>query len=670
MRTQSRQLLPLAATALVVSVLSLPMASAQGLYDSQMTEFDAFVEREMKASGLPGLAVAVRYGDWTWSKGYGFADLENRLPTDAESAFRLASVTKPMTAVGILELVEEGKIDLDEEVQTYVPYFPEKDHPITIRQLLGHLGGISHYQDYDLEGHFKDHKTTEEAIAVFADFDLVAEPGTRYSYTSYGYNLLGAVIEGASGMPYGDFMRDRVWKPMGMESTRMDDPLDLIPNRVRGYQLINGQLRNSEFIDISSRFAAGGTRSTVLDLLKFTESLESNVVLELDATRLMLRSLSTADGRFTDYGMGWSVYPLNGRPRYTHSGGQAETSTRLTWVPIEQFAIALASNLEGANLQVYQEKLVRLFFDEAWNVSAFVPDARERAIYYAMAGAFRFGLAEFLVEGTVPEDAAAVKSAFASFRDAVDPKSWQRSAESTRQWLRNGRHPTKNEALVTMGRQMAAVLTEDASSDLSALHHGGELAFFQAYVDHYRQQRGVPRSQRFPKSFERLVEGWSASWAKVWTPEMRALQLADSADLTDIASTMRQAFEGATIVPNYAPDLVSRAEGAFIRGDQAAGFGASQLAIQLYPESEAANGLWGVVLILSGDVDGGREHLAKAVKLDPSGYANPGNLEQIADFMNQMGNLPAARALLQAATELHPEDESVRGALAQLGGGD
>ena len=192
----------------------------------------------------------------------------------------MASVAKPMTAVGILTLVEQGKIDLDAEVQTYVPYFPKKKHPVTIRQLLGHLGGISHYRNYDLEGHFKEHKNTREAIKVFEKFDLVNEPGTRYRYTSYGFNLLGAVIEGASGKSYGEYMTENVWKPLGMNATALDDPLKIVPNRVKGYRLINGKLGNSEFIDISSRFAAGGIRSTVPNMLDFAKGMYLLSVIE------------------------------------------------------------------------------------------------------------------------------------------------------------------------------------------------------------------------------------------------------------------------------------------------------------------------------------------------------------------------------------------------------
>jgi CubicO group peptidase (beta-lactamase class C family) len=164
-------------------------------YEAILAAYEAFVTQQMKKDHVPGLSVAFQHGDFFWAKGFGYADLENDVPASAESAYRLASITKTITAVAILLLYEEGKLDLDDEVQKYVPSFPRKPWPITIRQLLGHLGGISHYRNYEVEGHIREPKTTEEALAIFKDFPLVAEPGTRYNYSTYGYNLLGAVLK-------------------------------------------------------------------------------------------------------------------------------------------------------------------------------------------------------------------------------------------------------------------------------------------------------------------------------------------------------------------------------------------------------------------------------------------------------------------------------------------
>ncbi|HEV3486048.1 MAG TPA: alpha/beta fold hydrolase, partial [Vicinamibacterales bacterium] len=276
-----------------------------------------------------------------------------------DSVFRLASVQKSMTAVAVLQLAEQGKLDLDADIQTYVPYYPRKPHRITARQLLSHLGGVPHYVHRDVEQHIKTHKTTREAVEIFANFDLIAEPGTRYSYSSYGYNLLGAAIEGASGMPYGEYMTRYVWRPAGMPDTRMDDPEELIPNRVRGYRRVDGQLKNSEFIDVSSRFAAGGTRGTVPDLLRFLRAILNHTLLSAKTTELMLTPARTRSGEEIPYALGWQIPPIENRGRIVfNDGGQQETRTNFFLDPASDFGMALAMNLEA---DIYFPVMARLW---------------------------------------------------------------------------------------------------------------------------------------------------------------------------------------------------------------------------------------------------------------------------------------------------------------------
>ena len=321
-------------------------------YAEKLRAFEEFVRQQMSKEKIPGLTIGFIKDDYVWVKGFGYADLENKTPARADSSYRLASVQKSMTAAAILQLAEQGKINLDAEIQTYVPYFPKKKHPVTVRQLLGHLGGIPHYVNRDIEQHIKAHKTTREAIAIFENDDLVAEPGTRFSYSSYGYNLLGAAIEGASGQSYADYMREHIWQPLGMTDTRMDDPLDLIPNRVRGYQIVNGAIKNSEFIDVSSRFAAGGARGTVADLLKFMKGLNDGKLLSSESLALMYTPMKTRDGKFSGfpktagYAMGWNVVPQTSGLVVINDGGQQETRTFILNFPSKRFAIAVAQNLE------------------------------------------------------------------------------------------------------------------------------------------------------------------------------------------------------------------------------------------------------------------------------------------------------------------------------------
>lgn len=334
-------------------------------YADKLRGFEEFVRQWMEKNKAPGLTIGFIKDDYVWVKGFGFADLENKTPAKAESAYRLASVQKSMTAIAVLQLVEQGKINLDAEIQTYVPYFPKKKYPITIRQLLGHLGGIPHYVNRNVEQRIKEHKTTREAVAIFENFDLVAEPGTKYSYSSYGYNLLGAAIENASKQSYADYMREHIWQPLKMNDTRMDDPLAIIPNRVRGYRLVNGEVKNSEFIDVSSRFAAGGTRGTVVDLLRFLKGVNDGKLLSKENTSLMYAPMKTRDGQPTAYAMGWQIPPFkNRRSIVANDGGQQETRTFILNFPEKNFAIAFAMNLEADIYGPLINQLYELALDE------------------------------------------------------------------------------------------------------------------------------------------------------------------------------------------------------------------------------------------------------------------------------------------------------------------
>jgi CubicO group peptidase (beta-lactamase class C family) len=638
------------ARAFLVAILLTAFAQGQQRYDSELREFEAFAAAEMKAQQMPGLSVAVMKGDFLWSKGFGWADVENRVPASAESSYRMASVTKPMTAVAVLELVEQGKIDLDAEVQKYVPDFPRKNYPITVRQLLAHQGGISHYKDYDVEGHFKDPKNTREALAVFKDFDLIAEPGTRYSYSSYGYNLLGAVIEGASGKPYGDFMREFVWKPLGMEATRMDDPRAVIPNRVRGYTLENGKLRNSEYVDISSRFAAGGTRSTVLDLIRFVQELEAGKVLDAKTRELMWTDVITRDGTAPRYALGWGVVPAAGRFEVSHGGSQQETRTHLLYIPRAQFAIALASNFEDANLNAFAERLALLFLGDSWNASLYVPAKADQSVLWALGVTWNNGLGYFDRYGK-PRTAgrAELAEAFRYFNDAIQ------NADEKK--IERGRHPAAKEAFIKVGSFMAAELAR-SGKNLEQYHVNGELSFFDDY-----NALTVPKEYRFSRTLQESVARWNRDWTRVWTADMKRMSALEGAE------RLRTIAPASSILPNYSDPLVVAAEEAAQHGDVAKAVRLSTLALEIYPEAEQANGISGVLALLGGDAARARTLLDKSHRLDANGYTSARNLLNIANFVARSDRRTAI-ALLDEALRLNPDSEDVKKKVAELKASD
>jgi CubicO group peptidase (beta-lactamase class C family) len=618
---------------LFVVLLALPLA-AQQRYESEIRQLEAFVERYMRETQMPALSIAIRKGDFVWSRGFGLADVENGVPATAESSYRMASVTKPMTAVAVMKLAEQGKVDLDAEVQTYVPYFLKKAQPVTVRQLLGHLGGISHYKNYEVEGRFREQKTTREAVAVFEGWDLVAEPGTKFVYSSYGYNLLGAVVEGASKRPYGDYLRDEVWTPLGMRATRMDDPRAIIPHRVRGYVLEDGTLRNSEYVNISSRFGGGGTRSTVGDMLMLITSLDR--VLKHETVESMWTSGVTRGGQTTRYGFGFGLVPRNGRFVVAHSGSQEETRTDLQYVPQQQFAMAFASNFENAEFDDLANRVVALFLGDSWNLNYYVAGKPQLGAVHAMGLTWNNGLGYFDRFGKPrTADAKELAEAFRYFNDAV------RTADEPR--ILNGRHPVANEAFVKVGAYMAGQLA-NSGADLERYHHEGDLAFFDDYVKLYRTSRAIPKGYRFDPALESMVGRWRGEWQRVWTPEVQQLSLASAADLARLEA-LAPGFAGASIRPDYSGNLVGLGEQSAENGDLGTAARAAKLGAQLYPESSETTGFAGVLAIAGGDTEGGKVLLRKSRALDPKGYASAEKLKEAADAIERMGNKAAAAVL-------------------------
>jgi serine beta-lactamase-like protein LACTB, mitochondrial len=344
------------AAALGALATSPSPVAAQGvapLADSTARRVDSVVTAYMSARGVPGLALAIAVGDRiVWSRGYGLADLENAVPVTTRSLFRTASIGKPMTATAALQLWQAGKLDLDAPVQRYCPAFPAKRWPVTTRHLLSHTAGLRD-KTAEEETNYRHYPDVVSSLAPFARDSLLSPPGTAWRYTSYGYNVVGCAIEGASGLPYAEYMARHVFAPAGMRHTRVDDPRAIVPGRVRGYARDSaGALRNSVHDDMSNRLPAGGFVSTPDDLLRFATSLFGGRLLADSALRVMVRPHVGADGGPVGggaVGLGWALGEWHGVREVMHGGGTPQVSGFLYLLPAKRFAAAFLMNLEGAS---------------------------------------------------------------------------------------------------------------------------------------------------------------------------------------------------------------------------------------------------------------------------------------------------------------------------------
>ena len=263
---------------------------------------------QARTADLPGISVAVGLeGRIVWSEGFGWADIEQRVPVTAATKFRVGSVAKPMTAALLALVYEEGKIDLDAPVQSYVPNFPVKKHPITTHQLAGHLAGIRHYRDTEFFS-TRRYETVPEGLEIFQDDPLLFEPGEQFHYSSYGWNLISAILEGATGKPFLPQMQERVFDPLGMRSTVADWNHLIIRDRARPYAIDpEGRLANAPYVDNSYKWAGGGFLSNAEDLVRFGQAHLKPGFLKPATLSLLHTSQKTSDGKSTGYGIGWRL---------------------------------------------------------------------------------------------------------------------------------------------------------------------------------------------------------------------------------------------------------------------------------------------------------------------------------------------------------------------------
>lgn len=326
-----------------LTVLLAGPAAQQPLADALRRD----AEQYRTEQGIPGLAVAVlQGGEVVLAEGFGTADLENDVAVHAGTVFRLGSISKPWTAVLALQLVAQGHLDLDADVRTYLPEFPEKQWPVTTRQLLGHLGGVRHYKPGEGESTVR-YATQRQALARFAADPLLHEPGTRYLYSTFGYNLAAAVVEAVGGRPFPELLRQGIAVTAAAPSLQDDDVHRLIRHRAQGYRRVRGELQNSVLMDGSYKLGGGGLCSDVADLVRCGDALLDGRLLPREMLQRMTTSQRTRDGAATGYGLGLSVGERRGRAEWWHGGAQSRVSTVLLLCPEPRAAVAVLCNLEG-----------------------------------------------------------------------------------------------------------------------------------------------------------------------------------------------------------------------------------------------------------------------------------------------------------------------------------
>ncbi len=343
----------------VVAVVLLAALAVQSFAD----RVDDLVRAEMKKSGIPGLSLAVvQKGKVVKKAGYGFASLELEAKATPQTVYEIGSVTKQFTAMLTLMLVDEGKVKLDESVRTYLPDTPEAWQGVTVRHLLTHTSGIKSYTSVSGLAVLSNRQLeTSDVVAMVKDLPMDFQPGERFLYNNTGYYLLGAIVEKVTGETYWDLLRQRVFEPLGMASSRSSEPGAVIRHRARGYLGTAARHTNANPISSGAGWAAGSILSSIEDMIKWDASLRARKFLKPETYTLMWTADRLNSGASAGYGFGWMIESVNGRKLVHHGGNTLSQSAMIERYLDDDLTVIVLSNLSRAPVPSLTRKIARMY---------------------------------------------------------------------------------------------------------------------------------------------------------------------------------------------------------------------------------------------------------------------------------------------------------------------
>ena len=336
-----RVLCPLATIVLLFAV----SCAAQ---DAVTARVDDYVKTEMQKERIPGLSLAViKAGRVVLAKGYGLANVEHQVPVKPETIFQSGSVGKQFTATAVMMLVEEGKVGLDDKITKYFPDAPAGWQHITVRHLLTHTSGTTDYpRDFD----FRRDYTEDELLKRAAAIPLAFQPGEKWSYSNLGYVVLGILIHRVSGKFYGDFLQERIFKPLGMTTARIISEEDIVPNRAAGYRLVKGELKNQDWVSPTLNTTADGALYlTVYDMAQWDAALYTERLLKKSSLEQMWTPVKLNDGTTHAYGFAWSLGEAHGHHIIEHGGAWQGFKSHIGRYVDDKLTIVVFANLAQAN---------------------------------------------------------------------------------------------------------------------------------------------------------------------------------------------------------------------------------------------------------------------------------------------------------------------------------
>ena len=305
-----------------------------------------YVKAEMQRQHIPGLSLLVaKGGKIVRAEGFGLANVELQVAVKPETIFQSGSVGKQFTATAVMMLVEEGKIGLDDPLTKYFADAPARWKEVTVRELLSHTAGFG---DYPKDFNFRKDWTEDEELKLIESIPLAYPPGTKWEYSNFGYVTLGILLHRVTGEFYGDFLQQRIFQPLGMQSTRIISESDIVSNRSAGYRLVKGELKNQEWVAPTVNTTADGSLYfTVLDLAKWDAALYTEKLLKRSSLDLMWTPVKLKNGQPNKggYGFGWFIEDRAGHRCVHHDGSWQGFETAIDRYVDDQLTVVVLTNL-------------------------------------------------------------------------------------------------------------------------------------------------------------------------------------------------------------------------------------------------------------------------------------------------------------------------------------
>lgn len=300
----------------------------------------------------PGCAVLIsRNGQVFYQKAFGTADIELNVPTQPNMVFRIGSITKQFTAIAILQLTEQGKISVQDSLQKFITDFPSKGHAITIENLLTQTSGIPDYLnlDFNIPNPFRIDFTPKQIIDSLKNLPLEFVPSSKFAYSNSNYFLLGYIIEKVSGQTYAEYVKQNIFKLLGLTNSYYDNPNEIVPNRAKGYEKADNKYYNADFISMAGFYSAGALLSNTEDLYKWNKALISNKLLKKETLDKAFQPYKLTNGKLSEYGYGWFIRNLEGSKTIEHGGSIFGFRAEEIYMPNEDLFVVGLFNCRQPN---------------------------------------------------------------------------------------------------------------------------------------------------------------------------------------------------------------------------------------------------------------------------------------------------------------------------------